>query len=123
MKNIDMELSKKVAKEASEKINKTKKELEDNKDAYISFMRDVFDDTRKHTKFNKKLIVGLLISNVVFFFLTIGLAVYSLNLIKKTNDENTQKITEFMNQFDFYSEVEILNELSDYNNNNLNINK
>lgn len=123
MKKLDVELSQEVAKEASKEINNTKKELENNKDAYISFMKDVFSDTREHTKFHKRLIIALLISNIITIFAMVGLNVYHQNALKSMADDNTQKISDFMNQFDFYSEVEIMNEFSDYNHNNLNIKK
>ena len=54
---LDVELSQEVAKKASEEINNTKKELENNKDAYIHFLKDVFNDAREHTKFLKKIII------------------------------------------------------------------
>lgn len=123
MKKLDVKLSQEVAKEASKEINNTKKELENNKDAYISFMKDVFNDTREHTKFHKRLIIALFISNILVVLGMIGLNVYHQNALKAMADDNAQKISDFMNQFDFYSEVEIMNEFSDYNQNNLNISK
>ncbi len=121
MKNFDVELSKKVAEEASGKIIKVKKELEENKDAFISFLIDVSKDSHEHSRFLRRVIISLFITITILIGGMIALSIYNQHTIKKMADDNTQKLTDFINQFDFYSEVEILNELSDYNNNNLNI--
>lgn len=138
MKNIDVKLSEEVAKEASKKINCAKKELEENKDSFNLFLRETVNDSREHVAFLKKIVKILLISFIIFAVVAVGgliaMGIYNQHLIKnmaydnsqkmkQMADDNAQKIMDFMNQFDFYSEVEILNELSDYNQNNLNITK
>ena len=121
--NLDVELSQEVAKKASEKINNTKKELENNKDAYINFMKDVFNDTREHTKFLKKVVIYFSTALIILIIGIIGLTIYNQNTIKKMADENVKQFTDFVDAFEFYSEVEILNELSDNNENHLVVQK
>lgn len=123
MRKLDMELSQEVAKQASEKINNAKKELEDNKDSYIAFMKDMICDSRGHNKFLKTIIVILFVITILLIGGMVGLNIYNQTLIKRMADENTKSMNEFIESFDFYSEVEILNELSDNNTNNLSINK
>lgn len=131
MTNIDVELSQEVAKEASKKINTAKKELEENKDSYNLFLRETVADLRKNLK---KVLIGYIVTVFVFIIAMAVVGIYSEHLvknmadknahqIKEMVDDNAQKMSDFMNQFDFYSEVEIMNELSDYNQNNLNITK
>jgi len=138
MRNIDVKLSEEVAKEASKKINNAKKELEENKDSFNLFLKETIGDSRSHVSFLKKIVRILLISFIVFAVVAVGgliaMGVYNQHLIKSMSDDNAQKMKQmaddnaqkmmdFLNQFDFYSEVEIMNELSDYNQNNLNISK
>ena len=122
-RDIDVPLSEHVAKEASQKINKLNNELEDNKDSFILFLKEVVGDSRDHVRFLRKVIIGLFIALCLSIAGLIGLSVYHQYSTNKQSKETTKQIMDFMNQFDFYSEVEILNELSDYNNNNLNIRK
>ena len=63
MKNIDVELSQEVAKEASKKINIAKKELEENKDSYNLFLRETVADLRKNLK---KVLIGYIVTVFVF---------------------------------------------------------
>lgn len=120
---LDVELSQEVAKKASEEINNTKKELENNKDAYIHFLKDVFNDAREHTKFLKKIIICFIVTLIILVGGTIGVTIYNQNAIRKMADDSIRQFTDFVEAFDFYSEVQILNELSDDNENNLVIHK
>lgn len=123
MKRMDMELSKKVAEKASKEINEAKRELEDNKDSYIMFLKDVLNDTRSNTKFLKKTILMMFLAIVIMILAIGGVCVYSQNLIRNIAKENTQQIMDFINSTDFYSEIELLNDTSNYITNDMNVNR
>lgn len=120
MKNLDMEISQEVAKKASEKINNVKRELEDNKDSYNSFLKDVLHDSRENTRFLKKVIVSLLIVILVLILGMVGLNIYNQNTIKKMSKENMNEFMKFINETDFYYEVDLSNESSNFNYNTIN---
>lgn len=123
MKRMDMELSKKVAEKASKEINEAKRELEDNKDSYIMFLKDVLNDTRSNTKFLKKTILMMFLAIVIMILAIGGVCIYSQNLIRNITKENTQQIMDFINSTDFYSEIELLNDTSNYITNDMNVNR
>ena len=123
MKRMDMELSKKVAEKASKEINEAKRELEDNKDSYIMFLKDVLNDTRSNTKFLKKTILMMFLAIVIMILAIGGVCIYSQNLIRNIAKENTQQIMDFINSTDFYSEIELLNDTSNYITNDMNVNR
>lgn len=120
MKRMDMELSKKVAEKASKEINEAKRELEDNKDSYIMFLKDVLNDTRSNTKFLKKTILMMFLAIVIMILAIGGVCIYSQNLIRNITKENTQQIMDFINSTEFIYEVEMNNENSNFNNNEVN---
>ena len=123
MKRMDMELSKKVAEKASKEINEAKRELEDNKDSYIMFLKDVLNDTRSNTKFLKKTILMMFLAIIIMILAIGGVCVYSQNLIRNIAKENAQQIMDFINSTDFYSEIELLNDTSNYITNDMNVNR
>lgn len=118
-----MELSQEVAKQAGEKISKAKQELQENKDSFILFLREMVDDSKEHVKFLRRIIVGLLIIVLVLIAGMIALNIYNQHTIKKMAKENNQQLIDFINETDFYYEVELLNEYSNLNTNNLNVTK
>lgn len=123
MKNIDVPLSEHVAKEASQQINKLSNELEGNKDSFIFFLKDVVNDGRNHVNFLRKIIGFLFITIIVLILGLIALSVYHQYSTNKQAKESTKQIMDFFNDFDFYSEVELMNEDANFNYNNLNVNK
>lgn len=118
-----MELSQEVAKQAGEKISKAKKELEENKDSFNLFLRETINDSKEHVSFLKKIIKALSVFFAIFIFVAmlglITMGMYNQHLIKKMSDENTKQLMDFINSTDFYYEVELMNENSDHNFNNL----
>ena len=118
-----MELSQEVAKQAGEKISKAKKELEDNKDSFNLFLRETINDSKEHVSFLKKIIKALSVFFAIFILIAmfglISMGMYNQHLIKKMSDENTKQLMDFINSTDFYYEVELMNENSDHNFNNL----
>lgn len=119
MKELDMELSQEVAKQAGEKISKAKEELQQNKDSFILFLREMIDDSKEHVKFLRRIIISLLIIILVLISGMVALNIYNQNAIKKMSKENNQQLMDFITQTDFYYEVEMLNEYSDFNYNNV----
>lgn len=123
MKELDMELSQEVAKQASEKIIKAKKELEENKDSFNLFLKETISDSNENARFVRKSnrLLSLLfgIFAIVALCGIILLSMYNQNLVKKMADENAKRMMDFINSTDFYYEVELKNESSDYNYNNL----
>ena len=118
-----MELSQEVAKQASEKIIKAKKELEENKDSFNLFLKETISDSNENARFVRKSnrLLSLLfgIFAIVALCGIILLSMYNQNLVKKMADENAKRMMDFINSTDFYYEVELKNESSDYNYNNL----
>ena len=123
MKELDMKLSKEVAKEAGEKVAKAKEELEHNKDSFNLFLRETISDSKEQARFQRKIIkvlsIILAIVSIVSICGFIGLGMYNQHLIKKMAQENTQQMMDFINSTEFYYDVELTNENSDFNYNNL----
>ena len=120
---IDMPLSEQVAKEASQKINKLDKELNENKDSFIFFLKDVLSDSKANVKFLKKIICFQFIGIIMLICGIIGIAIYCQNSTNKQYKESTKQFMDFINETDFYYEVELMNEYSDNNKNVMNVNK
>lgn len=132
--DMDIPISEHVAKEASERVCTIKHELEDNKDSYIAFMKDVLTDSREHSRFLKKVVIiafivlGLTIAGVF------GLTVYNQRAMKAMADENAKNLTEmakqtteefisFIDGTDFYSEYEMSVENHSLNLGDMNVTK
>ena len=120
---LDVPLSEHVAKEASHQINKLSNELNENKDSYIYFLKDVLNDMREHSKFLKRVIASFFIVTVVLICGMVSLNLYNQRLIKTMASENNARLMDFIESTDFYYEVELSNESSDYNTNSLNVTK
>lgn len=116
---LDMPLSQHVAKEASQQINKLDKELNENKDSFIFFLKDVINDNKQHVKVKNKVICFLCGLVLILILALVGLSIYFINLSNKQAKESTKQFMEFLNESEFYYEVELMNENSDYNFNNL----
>ena len=123
MKELDMELSKKVAKEAGEKVAKAKEELEHNKDSFNLFLKETISDSNENVRFirksNRVLSILFGIFAIVALCGILLLSMYNQHLIKQMAQENTQQMMDFINSTDFYYEVELMNESSDNNHNTL----
>lgn len=113
--DMDIPISEQVAKEASEKVCTIKHELEDNKDSYIAFMKDVLTDSREHSRFLKKVVIiafvvlGLTIAGVF------GLTVYNQRAMKAMADENARNLTDMAKQtteefMNFLTDVDLCSE-------------
>lgn len=109
--DIDLSLSKKVAEEASKQVREMAHELEENKDSYILFLKDVVADNRELRKREGATIKRCFLA--IFFLIACmtGLFVYGLNLMAKQNE----KFMNFMQTIDFYSEVELTTDNESFN--------
>ena len=120
---IDVPLSEHVAKEASQQINKLDKELNENKDSYIFFLKDVVNDGKDHVRFLRKIIKGLFVFCIILVLAIVGLTIFSIRNSNKQSKEFNQQLMDFINETDFYYEVELKNESSNFNTNNMNLKK
>ena len=120
---IDVPLSEHVAKEASQQINKLDKELNENKDSYIFFLKDVVNDGKDHVKFLRKIIKGMFAFCIILVLAIVGLTIFSIRNSNKQSKEFNQQLMDFINETDFYYEVELKNESSNFNTNNMNLKK
>lgn len=120
---IDVPLSKQVAKEASNQINRLNDELNDNKDSYIFFLKDMLGDSKGNVAFFKKVITALFVTIMLLIVGMVGLSVYSQREMKKLSQESNAALMDFINSCDICSEIELMNENSNDNYNSLNVNK
>ena len=120
---FDVPLSEHVAKEASQQINKLDKELNENKDSYIFFLKDVVNDGKDHVRFLRKIIKGLFVFCIILVLAIVGLTIFSIRNSNKQSKEFNQQLMDFINETDFYYEVELKNESSNFNTNNMNLKK
>ena len=122
-KKLDIELSQEVAKQAGEKITKVKEELEENKDSFNLFLRETINDSNENVKFirksNRVLSILFGVFAIIALCAIVLLSMYNQHLVKQMADENTQRLMDFINSTEFYYDVELTNENSDFNYNNL----
>lgn len=107
MKNLDIEISEKVAEEAGKQMNQLKKEIEGNKNAHISLLEDILLDVKEQRKFLKSISVSLFVLLFIVIAGSFGLSVYNQKLLKDSSTENAQKIFDFISTTDFNSSVEM----------------
>lgn len=96
--DMDIPISEHVAKEASERVCTIKHELEDNKDSYIAFMKDVLTDSREHNRFLKKVVIIAFVVLALTIAGVFGLTVYNQRAMKAMADENAKNLTEMAKQ-------------------------
>ena len=123
MKNLDIEISEKVAEEASKQMNQLKKEIESNKDVKLSILQDAIQDIREQRKFLKS-ICSLLI--ILLFIVVSGsfmLGMYNQKLLKDCTIQNAEKIFEFVSNTDFNFNAEMNTNNDSENNGNMTISK
>lgn len=105
--NLDIEISEKVAEEASKQMNQLKKEIECNKNAHISLLEDILSDVKEQRKFLKSISISLFILLFIVITGSFGLSLYNQKILKDCNVENTEKIFDFISNTDFNSSVEM----------------
>lgn len=123
MKDIDIELSEKVAEEASKQMTQLKKDIDENKSAHISLLEDILSDNKEQRKFLKSICVALL---VVVFLIALGsfaASVYNQKLLRDMSTESEQKIFDFISNADFNSSVEMTTDNNSENNGSISVRK
>lgn len=105
--SLDIEISEKVAQEASRQMQQLKKEIEQDKNAHISLLEDVLSDVKEQRKFLKSISISLFILLFIVIAGSFGLSLYNQKILKDCTVENTEKIFEFISTTEFDSSVEM----------------
>lgn len=123
MKNLDIEISEKVAEEASKQMNQLKKEIESNKDVKLSILQDAIQDIREQRKFLKSICALLIILLLIIISGSFMLGMYNQKLLKDCTIQNAEKIFEFVSNADFNFNAEMNTNNDSENNGNMTISK
>ena len=123
MKNLDIEISEKVAEEASKQMNQLKKQIESNKDVKLSILQDVIQDIREQRKFLKSICALLIILLFIIISGSFMLGMYNQKLLKDCTIQNAEKIFEFVSNTDFNFNAEMNTDNDSKNNGNMTISK
>lgn len=123
MKNLDIEISEKVAEEASKQMNQLKKEIESNKDVKLSILQDAIQDIREQRKFLKSICALLIILLFIIISGSFMLEMFNQKLLKDCTIQNTEKIFEFVSNTDFNFNAEMNTNNDSENNGNMTISK
>ena len=123
MKNLDIEISEKVAEEAGKQMNQLKKEIESNKDVKLSILQDAIQDIREQRKFLKSICALLIILLFVIVSGSFMLGMYNQKLLKDCTIQNAEKIFEFVSNTDFNFNAEMNTDNDSENNGNMTISK
>ena len=110
----DIELSKKVADEASKQIAELRSKIVEDKDVHISILKDTLNDLRVQNKFIKKIVWVLCSIILILIILLAGQSIYS-----------QEKLIGFLSEYEFESVIDsnLDNIGSDNDNNSINVNK
>lgn len=123
MKNLDIEISEKVAEEASKQMNQLKKEIESNKDVKLSILQDAIQDIREQRKFLKSMCALLIILLFIIISGSFMLGMFNQKLLKDCTIQNAEKIFEFVSNTDFNFNAEMNTNNDSENNGNMTISK
>lgn len=107
MNNVDVEISKKVAEEASRQMTDLKKQIESDKNAHISLLEDILSDVKEQRKFLRFISISLFVTLFVVIIGSFGLSLYNQKLLKDCTIDNTEKIFDFISNTEFTSSVEM----------------
>ena len=105
--SLDIEISEKIAEEASRQMQQLKKEIEQDKNAHISLLEDVLSDVKEQRKFLKSISISLFILLFIVIAGSFGLSLYNQKILKDCTVENTEKIFDFISNTEFDSSVEM----------------
>lgn len=105
MKNLDLDISEKVANEAGRKINGLNNKIKESKDIYISVLSDILGDMKDQRKFLKKVVAFLCVIVIMLVLGMFGLGIYNQHVLHKMSLDNTEKIFDFISTTDFNSNV------------------
>lgn len=107
MKDLDIEISRKVAEEAGRQMNDLKKEMENDKNAHISLLEDILSDVKEQRRFLKSISISLFILLFIVIAGSFGLSLYNQKLLSDASAQNAEKIFDFISTTDFNSSVEM----------------
>ena len=105
--SLDIEISEKIAEEASRQMQQLKKEIEQDKNAHISLLEDILSDVKEQRKFLKSISISLFILLFIVIAGSFGLSLYNQKLLKECSVENTEKIFDFISNTEFESSVQM----------------
>ena len=105
--SLDIEISEKIAEEASRQMQQSKKEIEQDKNAHISLLEDILSDVKEQRKFLKSISISLFILLFIVIAGSFGLSLYNQKLLKECSVENTEKIFDFISNTEFESSVQM----------------
>ena len=71
----------------------------------------------------RKIIKGMFAFCIILVLAIVGLTIFSIRNSNKQSKEFNQQLMDFINETDFYYEVELKNESSNFNTNNMNLKK
>lgn len=123
MKNLDIQISEKIAEEASKQMNQLKKEIESNKDVKLSILQDAIQDIREQRKFLKSICALLIILLFIIISGSFMLGMFNQKLLKDCTIQNAEKIFEFVSNTDFNFNAEMNTNNDSENNGNMTISK
>lgn len=106
-KELDIEISRKVAEEAGRQMNDLKKEMEADKNAHISLLEDVLSDVKEQRHFLKSISISLFILLFIVIACSFGLSLYNQKLLADASTKNAEQIFDFISTTDFNSSVEM----------------
>lgn len=123
MKNIDMQLSEKVAEKASEQITELKHSLDNDKDAHISLLSDVVSDIKGQMKFMRHISICLFLIVFILIIGIIALGIYNQRTLKNLAKKNLDKFVDFIECTDFTTQSEIITDNDSENSGSITIGK
>jgi len=114
MKSLDIEISEKVAKEASKQMTQLRKEIENNKDVHILLLKDTLSDMRSERKFIKGLSMFLCSFIILLIIGIIGIGIYGQRTLKNA-------FNDFINSTELSTSVEMCTDNNSVNYGNLTV--
>lgn len=123
---VDLELSKKVAEESAKQIREIVNELEHNKDGFIMFLKDTNSDKKEEVRASRKTIRWCFIIILILIAVSFCISIACLTIVKNMAEENNNKMIKvvsetnerymkFLENAEFYTEVEMQTDNSSFN--------
>lgn len=123
---VDLELSKKVAEESAKQIREIVSELEHNKDGFIMFLKDTNSDKKEEVRASRKTIRWCFIIILILIAVSFCISIACLTIVKNMAEENNNKMIKvvsetnerymkFLENAEFYTEVEMQTDNSSFN--------
>lgn len=131
---LDLELSKKVAEESAKQIREVVNELEHNKDGFIMFLKDTNSDKKEEVRASRKTIRWCFIIILILIAVSFCISIACLTIVKNMAEENNNKMIKvvsetnerymkFLENAEFYTEVEMQTDNSSFNSGGISLTK